>query len=221
MKNLTKALSQNNSYLTCYFFFSLFLFSICIGLSKENGFLFINEFHFNLLDYFFIFFTKIGDGIFVICIIILMLLRKKTGWACQTTISFLVSGIFTQLLKFFFHIPRPKTYFGSNIHVHCIQNITLSGSSSFPSGHTASIFALTTLLSIYYRDRRSSIFFFLIACLTGYSRIYLAQHFPADVLAGSFIGVITSLMVFVLVPLEYLERKFPKTGLMHHSVKLQ
>jgi membrane-associated phospholipid phosphatase len=59
-------------------------------------------------------------------------------------------------------------------------------SSSFPSGHAASAFAFATgagnaqpVLSSPLRA---------VATLVGYSRVHTGVHYPADVLAGAFIG---------------------------------
>lgn len=180
----------------------------------------INRFHFKLLDYFFVLFTNLGNGIFAIGLMVFILVRKKLGWSLQIGISFLISGLLVQVIKHLVHSPRPKLYFGPGT-IHCIQGITGTGTSSFPSGHTATIFALTTLLSIYFQDRRSGIFFILIAGLTGFSRIYLSQHFPVDVLAGSFAGVLTSMLIYLLIPLKYFEKRFPDTDWQRQSIKLR
>ena len=179
----------------------------------------INRFHFKMLDYFFILFTNLGNGLFAIGLMVFMFIRKKIGWSLQIGISFLVSGLIVQVLKHLIHSPRPKLYFGPAA-IHCIKGITGTGSASFPSGHTATIFALTTLLCIYFQDRKSGIFFILIAALTGFSRIYLSQHFPIDVLAGSFTGVLVSVVVYLLIPLKFFEKRFPNYEWEHQSTKL-
>ena len=219
MKNLPRALSRNPAYFYGYFLFVLLLTVYCLSINKSDGFMLINGFHFKMLDYFFILFTNLGNGLFVIGLMVFLFIRKKIGWTLQIGISFLVSGLLVQILKHLIHSPRPKLYFGLGA-IHCIQGITRTGTGSFPSGHTATIFALTTLLCFYFPDRKSGIFFILIAILTGFSRIYLSQHFPIDVLAGSFAGVLVSMAVYLLIPLKFFEKRFPKYEWEHQSIKL-
>ena len=67
------------------------------------------------------------------------------------------------------------------------RHVPMPRSSSFPSGHAASAFAFATgagnaqpLLSAPLRA---------LATLVGYSRVHTGVHYPADVVAGAFIGV--------------------------------
>ena len=225
MKNLLRSYRRSPSYFIGYFILFVLFSIFCFSIPKADGFLLINKFHTTFLDYFFVLFTNIGNGIFVIGITLFMLMRKKTGWACQTVISFLISGLIVQLFKHLMPSPRPKLFFGSDISIHCIHGITGTGSSSFPSGHSASVFAFTTLLCLYFSDKKSpfklGLFFLLMAFLTGFSRIYLSQHFPVDVLAGSLIGVLVSLSVFITLPVTLFEKKLSKDEWETQSVKLQ
>ena len=59
---------------------------------------------------------------------------------------------------------------------------------SFPSGHAANNMAVTTVLILFYR--RGGWFYLPIALMIGYSRIYTGAHWPSDVLAGFFLGVV-------------------------------
>lgn len=62
-------------------------------------------------------------------------------------------------------------------------------SFSFPSTHTASMFALLPLL---YSKKHSSFFiFFPIALLIAFSRIYVGVHYLHDVIGGIILGIVT------------------------------
>jgi membrane-associated phospholipid phosphatase len=207
-------------------FFSGYLVSVCIlsvyciGINKSEGFLLINQFHYRLMDDFFILFTNLGNGIFAIFLMVFLIIRKKIGWSLQIALSFLLSGILVQFLKHLTHSPRPKLFFGPG-YIHFIHGITSTGYSSFPSGHTATIFALTTLLSFYFPGRNTGIFFIVVALLTGFSRIYLSQHFPVDVLAGSLVGVSVSVLVYQMIPLKTFEKKYTGQDWEHESFNLR
>jgi membrane-associated phospholipid phosphatase len=220
MKPLSNLLNRNPFYFTYCYLFLILLSIFCIVYSKAEGFLLMNQFHLPVLDSIFVLFTDLGNGIFVLGLVAFFLILRKTRWALQIGISFLVSGIITQILKHLFHSPRPQLYFGPNTF-HSIYGMTCTGYTSFPSGHTTTIFALTSLLSLYFPGRATGLLFFAIAGLTGFSRIYLYQHFPVDVLAGSFIGVLSSMAVYIFIPFKYLEKKFSTAGFEVQTIKLQ
>jgi membrane-associated phospholipid phosphatase len=73
------------------------------------------------------------------------------------------------------------------------------GFASFPSGHTTSVFALATMLALLEKNKRTNVVYLLVAVAVGYSRIYLGQHFLNDVLMGSTIGMLTSLVIYWLL----------------------
>ena len=59
--------------------------------------------------------------------------------------------------------------------------------SSFPSNHSANVFASAAVLSAAIPT--AAPVWFLIAAAVGYSRVYVGVHFPLDVLAGAFVGI--------------------------------
>ena len=65
--------------------------------------------------------------------------------------------------------------------------ISLPGSFSFPSGHSASAFAFATGVGL--EDPRMLAPLLPLAATIAYSRVHLRVHYPFDVLAGAAIGV--------------------------------
>jgi len=111
----------------------------------------------------------------------------------------IVSGLIAQILKHLFRYPRPALYFHNAAMVKAPHWITLYYYYSFPSGHTTAIFAVATLVSLFFSDKRSlTVFCFIIACLVAYSRIYLGEHFLEDVWLGSFIGTFCGTICFAV-----------------------
>jgi undecaprenyl-diphosphatase len=59
--------------------------------------------------------------------------------------------------------------------------------SSFPSGHTSAYFALAMVYGTKYP--RLFIPLAVIGAGVAYSRVYLGEHYPTDVLAGAALGI--------------------------------
>ncbi len=57
---------------------------------------------------------------------------------------------------------------------------------SFPSAHTVFAFMMATLLSFWFPRYR--IIFYISAGFIGWTRIYLALHYPTDIVAGALLG---------------------------------
>jgi undecaprenyl-diphosphatase len=71
------------------------------------------------------------------------------------------------------------------------------GGYSFASGHTVKAFAAAFALFIY--DRRWGSFLVAYAALMGFSRIYLMVHYPSDVVAGAFIGIMCAAAAYAVM----------------------
>lgn len=171
------------------------LLLIVCCFSKTTSFLNANFFHCPLLDWWFIHFTNLGDGIVVIILVGGYFIVKKTVLAIKLLVSFLFSGLVVQVLKAFFHAPRPRTFFAENFYRYFIEGVTHVGYASFPSGHTTTAFAVAAMLSLNSNKKYICILSFWAALLVGYSRIYLGQHFVEDVTTGIIIGVASSIMI--------------------------
>jgi membrane-associated phospholipid phosphatase len=199
-----------------YYFFGLALLvlmvvSLLVFMSKADSFLLLNGYHARFLDSFFTLYTNVGDGLFSIGVAVILLFYRRFLLAIEIIVAFLISGALVQILKYFFPMPRPRLFLAGMRYDHFIDQVTLTGHASFPSGHSASAFALATLLSLFNSNKTRSLFYLLAATLVGYSRIYLAQHFLEDVFAGILTGVFSALVVNLVVD-RNISRKGVKEG---------
>ncbi len=210
MTKLRSLFSLNPFYFTGLLLFFAAGFFFSFYSPKSEGFLNLTAYHGKLLDNFFIYYTNLGDGFFTIAIILLLLITRRFFYAWQILAAFLISGLLVQVLKNLIYSPRPMEFFKLKEHIYLIERVTHTGSSSFPSGHSASAFALATLLAIFAKDKKIGCLYLLAAVLVAYSRIYLSQHFPMDVMAGAAIGVFVALLVYYFFKAK--SNRFRKLG---------
>ena len=178
-------------------FANKYYFMDFILLNKTDGFYLLNTYHTNFLTTIFTRFTYFGDGLFCLATGILLFAFNKRFVSLMVLSSYAISGITVQVLKYFIIEPRPAVYLKDSSYQYFIEDVTLHNLHAFPSGHTASAFALAAVLSFAAKSKTYSILFLVAAILVGYSRIYLAQHFLTDVLAGAIIGVLSAIICWV------------------------
>lgn len=97
-----------------------------------------------------------------------------------------VAGTFvlTYGIKYLVDRDRPFVTYPDRVHAYSHES-----SPAFPSGHTATAFALATSLCVKYPKWYVIAPSALWACSVGVSRINEGVHYPSDVLAGAAIGV--------------------------------
>lgn len=158
-------------------------------------------------DYFFSFFSLKGSSVFIWILIIIIVIileeRKNPGISIRDKkFMFMFSGsfIFTffvtdMLLKNIFIRPRPM--FSDFIRLYPISsNFICPTDFSFPSAHAATAFVAAGILAHY--DKKRKWFYYTVAVLISYSRIYLGCHFFFDVVVGAILGyIISRLLLFV------------------------
>ena len=148
--------------------------------------------------------TQLGEDLVFTVVIIgtLWCLDKRAGfwmffsWGLGTGIN--------QLVKAVCKIPRPWVRDPSLKAVE--SAIPAATGYSFPSGHTQSVIGLFGSLSVFARKWAVTIVSLVLILLTGFSRMYLGVHMPADVLCAFAIGFV---VVMLMRWLASLEEKFP------------
>ena len=94
----------------------------------------------------------------------------------------LVTATATGILKKLVNRPRPyETY--DDIYPDVREN-----GNSFPSGHTSMAFSTATSLMLTTKKWYFVAPAYAWAVSVGYSRMYLGQHYPSDVIAGAVVG---------------------------------
>ncbi|MCC6912250.1 MAG: phosphatase PAP2 family protein [Rhodospirillaceae bacterium] len=96
------------------------------------------------------------------------------------------SGIFINVLKFAFGRQRPKFLFDGGTNDFLPFGGISIADSSFPSGHTQSIWTAMLALSFLFPPLRP--LFLAIATAVAMSRIVVGAHYLADVVASVFIA---------------------------------
>ena len=141
------------------------------------------------------FFTTIGEGgILWIALALMFFVIKKTrlmGWSMIQALAF--EGIISELIiKNLVQRQRPFLY---RPEIDTIVNRPTS--FSFPSGHTCTAFACSTVIFCF--NKKLGIVSYIVAVLIGFSRNYFFIHFPTDVLCGMLEGIVLGLLAVVVV----------------------
>lgn len=79
-----------------------------------------------------------------------------------------------------------------------VVNGTREGRYGFTSSHAANSFGIATFVMLLIRNRALTFSLFVWASMNAFTRIYLGVHYPGDVLAGTFIGVVVGWAVYCL-----------------------
>lgn len=184
------------------------LLLICSFLyGKIDFFLLLNGNLGKPADLFFKFWTNMGDGFWWVVVLILFILFRRRRIPLLIG-AFACSELLIQLFKSAL-IPdeaRPTKAITDGSIIHTVSGVELHLISSFPSGHTVEIFTFFLLASLLIDKKWIIPVGFIYALLVGYSRIYLAQHFPLDVGGGMIIAMI-SVSVALLITNKFEKRK--------------
>lgn len=197
MKQLLK---RNKYFLVPYLFTLIICVIILLSFSKTELHILSNKANSSFFDYFFKYTTNLGDGA-VIAILTIALLFVKYRYAIVFLSGSLLTATIINLLKkvVLGDVFRPSKYFElyETYQLHFVEGVKLHSLYSFPSGHTGTAFNVFFMLALISPGKWLKLFWFFMAAVVGYSRVYLSQHFLIDITVGSVIGTTIILLMFI------------------------
>lgn len=149
--------------------------------------------HNHLLDHIFMFFAKDALEIYAVLFIISWFALPRRD--IRSRHALLISGlsgilalVFNVIISHIWFRPRPFTVI-PNAH----QLLPHSSDASFPSDHTAGSFGFAS--GTWGSQRIISYTFTILAIIVMFSRVYCGLHYPTDVIAGMFVGMLSGKII--------------------------
>ncbi len=145
--------------------------------------------------------TELGDGLIILSFFTALLIYAPKFWESLIT-GFIISAVFTVVLKRLFSIKRPAaTYLEDHF---TIIGDKLTGHNSFPSGHSITVFTVLTILLFAFMPSlfRHRVMWTFCICTIGIvlisTRIGVGAHYPIDVTVGAIIGYISGILGIII-----------------------
>jgi len=120
-------------------------------------------------------------------------LRAQPGLFLASSVA--ASGVSADVIKYIAGRARPILYFSEQLYGFNCFHYEYEW-ISFPSGHAATAFSAAIVFTTLYPRWR--ILFLFAGTLIAFSRIFLTQHYISDVIAGSFLGMASSILLYNL-----------------------
>ena len=167
-------------------------------LNKGDLVIYLNRMHTSVLNYFFRFWSMVGNGWFtVIAIAIVFPINRYKFYMLAANSA--LCGFLAQFFKrvFFSDFDRPIKILGTEGY-DFIAGVDVASKHSFPSGHTTAAFALFIMMSLLYENKRASFLFVVAGVLVAFARMYLFEHFYMDTYAGAVLATFVTTVVYYL-----------------------
>ncbi len=163
--------------------------------------------------------TQFGDSLYyfvpiVLTWLVLKIINSKNNYL--KTLSdiclflfwnILISGVLVQIFKHILARPRPVLFFNSNQTSLDFFSFE-SQLHSFPSGHSATVFAFAFSMLLLFPRLKS--FWLIFASIIALTRVIITAHFVSDIIAGAFVSYLVSI---------YLKKYFLDREKLFHQVE--
>ena len=131
------------------------------------------------------FFSFLGNEEFFLLVLPLLYWSVDSALGLRVGLILVTSNVFNNIFKLFFAGPRPYW-------VSTQVNAWWTSETSFgiPSGHAQNAVTVWGMVAAYYRRTWVWVTMVAVMFLIGFSRIFLAAHFPHDVVFGWLLGAV-------------------------------
>ena len=139
--------------------------------------------------------TGLGNGGLVWILIAVIMLKKGEYKFCLAILLAIASsaGIVEGIIKPI--VRRSRPFFREYKEAEILIKKPIG--YSFPSGHSASSFAVATVC--IFGGIPFSYLFLILAILISFSRMYLFVHYPTDVVCGGIFGIIIGYIISLYI----------------------
>jgi undecaprenyl-diphosphatase len=152
------------------------------------------------LDTLAIFFAEYFEYILVFCFLLFLVknFKKYLPMVIKGFLAALFSRlIIVNIIRWIW--PKPRPFIENQVNL-LLEKIN---SSSFPSGHAAFYFAISTVVFLYLKKVYPrpkfwwgiGVLFFFASFLISISRVFTGLHWPSDIIAGALVGIFSGWLI--------------------------
>lgn len=161
--------------------------------TQTSSFITLNGLFSHVPDFLWFNLTFMGDALVALPIMSFFCLLNPRTWAAFFA-AVPAAMTLSHVGKSLFAIPRPAAVLEQNSFN--IIGDTLTAHTSFPSGHTITVFTVIFVVIFtndYFKKRGALIAIFSFAILVALSRVAVGAHWPFDLILGAIFGAIAGL----------------------------
>jgi len=142
------------------------------------------------LDNLGVFFAKYFGYLLIFFLLLFLIKNFKKYWPMVVKsfgAAILARLVIVNIIRFFYYRPRP--FIANQVNLLLSDEPT----GSFPSGHAAFYFAISTVIFLF--NKKAGTFFLIASFLISIARVFSGIHWPSDILTGALIGIFSAWLI--------------------------